>query len=303
MDKKESRMIHGIIIALEVLLIILVVTCRDCKDAEGGKGGEKPENTIDTTKVNNPNYNISLLLDLSDRLMTPQQIDKDTLLISYFADWFYKKQRDLPRASMFQNGDKMKVFFYPQLTIAGLNQYQEDLSIDMSVHAKGKDKIKAIIANRDKLDRMKTTWHNALDTIYANTIAQKAWVGSDIWGFFEKQAKVQCINKNAKRNILVILTDGYLYHKDSWRKQGNNEYTGISPLTIDSQTKIISTDEDLSGLEVLFLEINPKKDSDFNKMKDLLAKWCNEMGIKHVDFAKTDLPANTKTIIEKFLNQ
>ncbi len=302
MDKKESRIVHGIIIALEILLIILVVTCRDCKDCGDSKAVEGVEDNSIADNTTTCDYNISLLLDLSDRLMTPQQIDKDTLLINYLADWFYRNQKSLPRTSIFQNGDRIKVFFYPQLTIAGLNQYQEDLSIDMSVHAKGKDKIKAIIANRDKLDRMKTTWHNALDTIYANTIAQKAWVGSDIWGFFEKQAKVQCINKNAKRNILVILTDGYLYHKDSWRKQGNNEYTGISPLTIDSQTKIISTNEDLSGLEVLFLEINPKKDSDFNKMKDLLAKWCNEMGIKHVDFAKTDLPANTKTIIEKFLN-
>lgn len=302
MDKKESRIIHGIIIALEILLVILVITCSGCKSKNKTETGaeEKSLTTQEDSKVSD--YNVSILLDLSDRITETSQIERDTLLISYFTDWFYKTQKAQPRESLFQNGDRMKVFFYPQPNIAGINQYQDDLTINMSVDAKGKLKRKAIANNRDNLEKMKTTWLNALNKIYGSTISTQNWIGSDIFGFFEKNAKTQCINKDAKRNILVILTDGYLYHEDSWRQVAKNIYTGISPKSVSTQEKIASTNVDLSNLEVLFLEVNPKKDTDFNKIKDLLTNWCNEMGIKHVEVVKIDLPANTKAEIEEFLN-
>lgn len=49
MNKKESRIVHGIIIALEILLVILVVTCRDCK-CKDDKGMQALENRIENNK-------------------------------------------------------------------------------------------------------------------------------------------------------------------------------------------------------------------------------------------------------------
>lgn len=303
-NKRNSMIMHGIIILLEIVIIILVITCSGCKCCD--------ETITDTTKIekeeveeedsiSSKNYNISLLLDLSDRLEVNSQIEKDTILIGYIEDWFIKNHKSLPQKDLYKNGDRIKVFFYPQPQISNINKYQEDLSVEMTVKSKGKSKVQEIVANRDKLGAMTNIWHNALDKIYTNTINTKGWVGSDIWGFFDKSAKTQCVKKDS-RNILIILTDGYLYHKNSWRKEGNKEYTGISPLTIDTQEKILSVNTDLSDLEVLFLELNPKKNTDFARMKQLLTQWCNDMGIKHVEVAQTDLPANTKEVIESFLN-
>ena len=297
-NKRISMIMHGIIILLEIVIIILVTTCSGSKCCDrvivdtGGGGG----NSTDSV------YNISVLLDLSDRLEADSQIEKDTLLISYIEDWFINHHKSLPKNEWFKNGDKMKVFFYPQPQIPSINKYQEDLSVEMIIKSNGLAQKNEMVANRDKLDTMTTVWHNALDEIYANTIKTKNWVGSDIWGFFDKSARTQCIKKGC-RNILVVLTDGYLYHENSWHKGANGVYTGISPLTVATQEKITSVNADLSELEVLFLELNPNKNTDFAKMKQLLTQWCSDMGIKHVEVAQTDLPANTKQVIENFLNK
>ncbi len=289
-NNKQQRILYIIIIVLSIVITFLVGRCsKSCE-----------EGTVPPPEETAQSYNISILLDLSDRLLDNSQIKKDTQLINYIADFFIEQHKSLTQKDLYKNGDKMKVFFYPQPQILDINKYQEDLSVEMIVKGKGKAQIKEIVANRDTLANMKNTWHNALDKIYTNTIKTKDCTGSDIWGFFDKSAKTYCIKKGS-RNILVILTDGYLYHKDSWGCIKNKIYSGIVPRTVDIQDSIAPIDIDLSGLEVLFLEINPKKSTDFSKIKKLLVDWCKAMRIEHVEVAQTDLPANTKQVIENFL--
>jgi hypothetical protein len=63
--------------------------------------------------------------------------------------------------------------------------------------------------------------------------------------------------------------------------------------------------DDLNDLEVLVLEV--KADNRNNKIDEdilpfILKKWFGEMNVSRYEVYRSDLPANTKTRIEKFLN-
>lgn len=46
-------------------------------------------------------------------------------------------------------------------------------------------------------------------------------------------------------------------------------------------------------MEVYFMECNANPLTDYPKMKGILEKWFNEMGINSLDIQATDLPAIT----------
>lgn len=62
---------------------------------------------------------------------------------------------------------------------------------------------------------------------------------------------------------------------------------------------------DLNNLEVLVLEIkaeSPNNKVDEDIMSYLWKKWFKEMSVSNYEVYSSDLPANTKTRIENFLN-
>ncbi len=112
---------------------------------------------------------------------------------------------------------------------------------------------------------------------------------------------IQCIKDNA-RNIIIILTDGYLYQKGNTLKEGKS-YNYILPATLEAgQESIIAKRKGLDNLEVLMLEVNPKKATDKTPMISLLKNWFSAMGVQHVEVYETDIPSNITAPIEKFLN-
>ncbi|WP_304344502.1 hypothetical protein [Chryseobacterium koreense] len=157
-----------------------------------------------------------------------------------------------------------------------------------------------------------------LSKINQLTISQKNYIGSDIWRFFKNDVKDYAVTEdNNYRNILVIITDGYVYHKDSYSRN-NNRTTYITPDFIGKENLrfgkwknkfnngdygFITTRKDLGNLEVLVLEVNPAGNSlnDEDIIKEYLSKWFKEMGIKKYYIHNSNLPINTKSRIEKFL--
>ncbi len=249
--------------------------------------------------------NISIMLDLSDRLITQgpndnmPQMEKDTTIIGYVSRWFVNRQVQ----KKFMSGDIMHVFCYPNPNIPNISQLQDSLSVDLTLGS-GK-KLAAINRNKQTLIAMPDVWHRSVESIYSSALKTgpaNGWPGSDVWGFFERSVKSQCV-KSGYRNILIIMTDGYLWHKTTWMQTATGEYTGISPKTINQQKAITEIEANLNNLEVLFLEINPSKPTDFGKIKSLLTNWCNGMGIKHVDVICTDLPRNNNNSIIDFLEK
>ena len=260
----------------------------------------KTADTVNASIPTEPPLNVSIMLDLSDRLeMTGPndnmpQWEKDTTLIAYIRNAFINRQVK----KKFLTGDIIRVFCYPNPNIQGISHLQDSLTVDLSV-GEGR-KIDAIEKNKQTLLAMQRRWDNSLTSIYDAARKQKLWDGSDVWGFFERSIKSQCI-KSGYRNILIVLTDGYLYHKQSWQNTAKGEYTGISQKSVDSQKSITPINVNLQELEVLFLEVNPKKFTDFGKIRSLLTEWCTGMGIEHVDVLCTDLPRNNNSALLSFL--
>ena len=79
-NNKQQRILYIIIIVLSIVITFLVGRCsKSCE-----------EGTVPPPEETAQSYNISVLLDLSDRLLDNSQIKKDTQLINYIADFFIK---------------------------------------------------------------------------------------------------------------------------------------------------------------------------------------------------------------------
>lgn len=241
--------------------------------------------------------NISIFLDLSDRLMRnlePSQMSRDTAIIGYIADYF--KSHTLG-SQILQSKNSIKIFFYPAPHSSDIATLANELSVNMEQY-KGKDK-------RIALEKMKAKFQNNLTQIYNKTISEKNWIGCDIWDFFNsKKVDSQCIKKGA-RNILIILTDGYLFDQNNKIQEGNS-YSYILPQTLQQKdASLLVKRKGLDNLEVRILEINPYTKEQGYKMIPILEEWLKEMGVNEKDLtvAETDLPTNTYTVIKSFFQQ
>lgn len=278
---KKHLISTGIILFL-CLLLGGVTSCTDKKKA----------NNITTQRP----LNISIYIDLSDRLvrdMQPSQVSRDTAAIGYIIDYF-KKQTMGPQ--ILQSKNRLKVFFYPAPHSSDIATLAGELDINMA-QLKGVEK-------RKSLESMKALFQKNLLQIYNRTIAEHEWIGCDIWDFFSsKKVDAQCINKNA-RNILIILTDGYLYAADNKIKEGNS-YSYILPQTLKEDGSLIVGRKGLDNLEIGIFEINPYSKKEGYKLIPTLEKWLKNMGVsgEHLVVAETDLPANTQTLLKSFIEK
>lgn len=267
------------------ILIILVLVTASC--------GNKKTETQDP-----PSLNISIFLDLSDRLtsdMTPSQMDRDTAIVNFIVDYF--KEETLG-PSILKSKNKLKVFCDPFPKDPEIATLMRGLSVDIS-EMKG-------VKKRQALEEMSFVFQQNLSQIYKETLDENKWPGCDIWGFFtNKRVDELCVQRNS-RNIIVILTDGYIYHDNSVYPQEEHAYSYISSNTLkDKQSSLIDRrkgDLKEKDIEVLLLEINPKEKKDQEQMKIVLKKWFESMGVDRVKISETDADiGNTKTIIRNFL--
>jgi len=255
--------------------------------------------------------NISILLDLSDRInpqINPDVSNNDIQNIKTITEYF---KNNMAVLGAYKAKGKIRAFFSPAPSSSDINTIVCKLNIDCSkMDNKGRKNV---------YDSITEDYSNSLDEIYKRTIATSAWEGSDIWRFFKDDVKDFCIeNDTTYRNILVILTDGYLYHKQSVFNN-KNRYTyllgssNLKPyrkqnweqLVDQNDFGILTERSDLNNLEVLVLGIkaensNNKIDEDI--LQSLWKKWFKEMNISHYEVYHFDLPSNTKTRIENFLN-
>ena len=243
--------------------------------------------------------NVSVYLDLSDRLvrdLTPNQTYRDTAIINYLIDYF--KGQTLGPAIL-KSENKFKVFFYPTPEDTNISTLAQGLSVDVGS--------KQGVEKRKSLDEMKGVFQSNLSQIYSETLKAKKWVGCDIWDFFSnKKIDNLCIKKGA-RNIVVILTDGYIYASNNKIKEGSNAYSYILPqtLAVNGSTLIDRRHGELKGkgLEVLMLEVNPYTPKQRDPMVKVLEKWFSSMGVEKFVVAETDANlTNTQTIIKNFLD-
>lgn len=291
-----------------IALSFLLFSTFSCKK-ESDK--EKTEETKIATKNKvSEDYNISILLDLSDRISlkknpnpTMEYYQRDLGYIKSVSEAFTEH---LKSKRIRQINDKMQLFFNPEPQDPAINTIAKNLRISIDKNNASKDLLNSINSNY------------ALQTskIYDSAIKDNNYTGSDIWSFFDSKVKDQCIEKGY-RNILIVLTDGYMFYEGTVMKD-KNRTTYITPElirknglnTADWDKKLLEQDfgfikanDDLSNLEVLVLGINPAKNNPYEEkvIRSYWSKWLTEMKIKHFEIKNADLPSNMEKIIKDFI--
>lgn len=263
-------------------------------------GGDTDMTTIDTKTTNGDSdlpLNISVYLDLSDRItrdLTPTQKERDMAIVGYIADYF-KEHTQGPK--ILQSKNSMKIFFYPAPKNTKVSTLAGELNVDMQKY-QGVNK-------RIALENMRSKFNENLNLIYDMAIEANEFPGCDIWDFFSNKNNVdiQCIRKGF-RNILVILTDGYLFDENHMVQDGD-AYSYISSTTLKNpNSSLIVRRAGLEDLEVRILEVNPKEMSHRDHLVSILENWLKDMGVKleNITVVETNLPSTTQTVIESFLD-
>lgn len=278
-----------------IILIFLGVMITECG---GGKTVEKSEEKAEAkvkAKQIKP-LNISVFLDLSDRLkrdLTPSQTERDSLIINNLMDLFIDDC--IRNGKIINSKNHFQIFFHPAPEIREIATLSSGLNIDLS-----REKM---ACKKAKLKAMKDIFTKNISQIYQSTLTEEKWIGSDIWGFISnKKVDSQCI-REGYRNILVILTDGYLYYGPNKVKDGNS-YNYILPATLtDTGSSLIVKRNDLKNLEVLMLEVNPYKPLERDRLIEVLEQWFAGMEVSKFVVADTDMPVNTENIIRNFIYQ
>lgn len=273
-----------------------------------------------STAVNNAvempqQINLSILLDLSDRIdpqknpAKPEHFERDSALIDYLSDFFLEQMK--ARGTFMAKG-KMRVIFSPNPSDPMINTAAGRLRVDLSqMDTKQKKEV---------FETLKGTVAENIKSIYSTSINQHVWPGADIWRFFKNDVKEIAVDPDtAYRNILVIFTDGYIYHQDSKDNVGNR-YAYLLPdlltkyklrnnnawsETIDkTDFGLIAKRADLEQLEVLVVEVTPSAGhmDDEDVIRKVWDKWLGEMKVKSWKIVNSDLPAVTKQKVNSFLN-
>lgn len=291
---------------LSLFLAFALFSCGSSDEANIEKASVEPQNT----NVKPQMLNISIVLDLSDRViqpMQPSQAERDIQIVGKLTEIF---KNNMKAKGSFQSKDKIRVLFKPAPNDPNINNIAKKLSVDLSnMNSKQKKEV---------YDNITTNFEEGLREIYTQTINTKNWVGSDVWRFFKNDVKDLCVESSPEyRNIVVIVTDGYLYHEQS-RDRQQNKTSYITPKFLQDEGfrkdgnwrekmekedyGLLSTNQTIDNLEVMVLEINAsdshKKEEDI--IKAYLNQWFRDMKIEDPVLHTTDLPSNTDKRIENF---
>lgn len=263
--------------------------------------------------------NLIIVPDLSRRIIdgvnNPDQISNDTTILNYI--W-----------EAFENSTKLKMNTKDRLTVDVTDKGQaggqflklaNNLIFDLS---KYKDKINRLYFT----DSVRNQYTKNIDTMYQ--LAKREPIGADYWHYFRydvsKHIPKPTLYDNY-RNVLIIITDGYLEAENSKATGNPPLYTGSLAErqkvankmksgksvegAVDGIIKIPDIDQKFPTLEVLLLEINPRASGtpkDYDILEFLWRDWFKRIGIKNADdnffIQRNDATLQTKDIIDNFLN-
>ena len=288
-----------------ILLLLLAVLTFSCKR------DDEPSTAI-TSKVKDvsENLNISLLLDLSDRISptkypnpTMEYYLRDVGYINSVSEAFTNHVRS---KKVMRAHDKIQLFFDPAPFNPEINKISKDLKIVIDKNNTSKELISAT----------KKTYETNPLKIYQLAIKDAKYIGSDTWRFLKSKVNDYCIEDDY-RNILVILTDGYVYYKDTQIKEGNLTSYLTPELIWSNHLKaadwsekmrnrklgFIKANNDLSNLEILVLGINPNPKNPYEEdvVKAYWSNWFESMKVKRYEIRNTDLPSNMDKVIKDFI--
>lgn len=245
--------------------------------------------------------NYTVILDLSDRILLPEQLDKDFYLIEkYFKVFEANSRRNLVLSSK----NRFSVKIIPQKNSPlNVDHYEDLLQIYLD-ETDVKDKNKSLLALSQSLSQVL----NALKKEALFGKVSNAYFGVDIWAYLHDGGV--SLSKPGYTNTVLILTDGYFdFESQTHVIQNKNQYTStrfLNELTSADWKQISETKE--YGLLPIQLEkdtkwivagFSGKRANDIlqtEKITYFWKKWLKQSGVANSKFilngSKTDMSSN-----------
>ncbi|MDR0733672.1 MAG: hypothetical protein LBF08_06405, partial [Dysgonamonadaceae bacterium] len=140
-----------------------------------GNGNKEQNNQTEKTIPQEKQLNISILLDLSDRInpqkypVSPKHYERDLEIVKTVTEYFKKNMK---KQTAWKAKGKIRIFFSPVPTNAAINKIAEKLNIDCStLDNKGRKNV---------YDTITELFAQNLAEIYQQSIQTSNWEGSDI---------------------------------------------------------------------------------------------------------------------------
>ena len=228
-----------------------------------------------------------VILDLSDRILVPGQLDKDfSLIIAAFKSFEKQARQNLVISSK----DRFSIKIIPQKNSPlNVNHYEDLLQLyldETEVAAKNKSLVSLSKALPTILEDLKK------DALYGKT--SNAYFGVDIWAYLHDNG--MDLSKSGYENQIIILTDGYFDFESqahvlkdknqytstrflndlttsNWKEISESKHYGLLPIKLDKNSKWI-----IAG-------ISGKKANDIlqtEKITYFWEKWLNQSGVSKV---------------------
>jgi len=292
-------------IATIILAFISIVSSFSCNPAPQDKA-----DSVTVIATGSENLNISILLDLSDRIS--QKKHPNPAMEYYKRDLGYIRsialgfENNLRSKPVRQVHDQIQIFFEPEPLNSEINTLANKLKLAFTKTS----------TTKESIQKISLQYVSASTEIYNLAVKEQNYIGSDIWGFFKNKVNDYCIKPN-HRNILFILTDGYMFHEDSKFLEGpKSSYltpelikalklnkSNYKALLTSNKYGFIKANSDLHDLEVVVLGINPAKGNPYERdvIETYWSDWLREMKVKNHIIKAADLPSNLDPVIQKFI--
>jgi hypothetical protein len=289
-----------------LLLSIFIFSC-----STGNKQSKNDDSAKSSKQlVSNQNLNISIFLDVSDRISpshhpnaTMEYYKRDLGYINSVTKAF---QNHMLNKKIILMDDKIQLFIDPPPANHEINEIIKSLKIHIDKNN----------VTKELIENLNSEYTQKCEKMYELAINDNNFVGSDIWGFFKNKINDYCISPS-HRNILVIMTDGYAYHKNNVITQGNKssylttkriDQLGLTNSNWESVFQnnncgFIVKNSNLDNIEVLVLGINPYKNNPYEEdvIRAFWEKWLGDMAVTKYSIKSADLPSNLDNVIQNFI--
>lgn len=252
-------------------------------------------------RIEKKTTNYTVVLDLSDRILLPEQLDKDFYLIEKYFKAFEKNAR---RNLILSSKDRFSIRIIPQKNSPLNIAHYEDLLQIYLDETEVKDKNKSLLALSQSLS-------NVLQLLKKEALFGKTsnvYFGVDIWAYLHDNGKG--LSKPGFENTVLVLTDGYFdFESQAHVIQDKNQYTStrfLNELNTSNWKQISESKE--YGLLPIQLEkntkwivagISGKKANDIlqtEKITYFWKKWLTQSGVATAKFilngSKTEMSSN-----------
>ena len=241
----------------------------------------------ETTSVQRKAVNYTIILDLSDRILTPNQLDKDFQLITTFFEDFERTSR---RNLVVTSNDCFTVKIIPQKNSPlNVNHFEDLLQIHL-------DELPACDKNKslEKLSKSLKTKLAELKKEALYSEKSSDYFGVDIWSYLNDNGK--SLSKKEYDNTILIITDGYFdfenqshvitkgnhftstkflenLNKTNWNEEAVSKDFGLLPIKLNDKDRwIVAGFSSKNSNDILQIE----------KLTFFWEKWLKKSGVSTV---------------------